>query len=305
MGKLRAIAGNTLSSLQSEHLVGRGSQCALRLSPAYVSTQHALVRWNGHAWELVDRGSRNGTYLNGVLIEPGKALRLEPGAIVAFGRLTESWELVDASPPQVRILALDRDVELIGADNVIGVPSDHDPQCTVYRGADGLWKLERPDAPVTNIEDGHVFDAAGQRWRFCSPRSAGPTATAEHTNEDCFSVLCFAVSRDEEFVEVSLERRSGTIGLGSRAHNYLLLLLARARKADQVADLPETSCGWVYKEDLAESLRMTPQQIDGEVFRIRKHFGQHGLDEASTIIERRPRTKQLRLGPSRIRIVRM
>ena len=58
------------------------------------------------------------------------------------------------------------------------------------------------------------------------------------------------------------------------------------------------------KEELADGLQMTPQQVDGEVFRIRKHFSQHGLPESTTIIERRPRTKQLRLGVVSVRVER-
>ena len=58
------------------------------------------------------------------------------------------------------------------------------------------------------------------------------------------------------------------------------------------------------KDELADGFKMTPQQVDGEVFRIRKHFGQHGLPESTTVIERRPRTKQIRLGVALIRIDR-
>ncbi|HEY6078750.1 MAG TPA: FHA domain-containing protein, partial [Polyangiaceae bacterium] len=73
MAELRRTDGTRSCLLMNEHLIGRGPQCALRLSAAYVSTQHALIRWDGHAWELLDRGSRNGTLLNGSLLEPGRA----------------------------------------------------------------------------------------------------------------------------------------------------------------------------------------------------------------------------------------
>ena len=95
------------------------------------------------------------------------------------------------------------------------------------------------------------------------------------------------------------------VNLGNRSHNYLLLILARARLQDSEAGLPDTSCGWMYKEDLAKALRMTPTQIDGEVFRIRKHFARHELAEAATIIERRNRTSQLRIGIRQLKITRV
>lgn len=95
------------------------------------------------------------------------------------------------------------------------------------------------------------------------------------------------------------------VHIGNRSHNYLLLILARARLKDSEAGLPDTSCGWMYKEDLAKALGITPTQIDNEVFRIRKHFARHSLPEAATIIERRNRTSQLRIGLSRLRITRV
>jgi hypothetical protein len=122
-------------------------------------------------------------------------------------------------------------------------------------------------------------------------RSAAPT-------------LCFSVSSDEDFVELTLEYGKRRLELGSRSHNYLMLTLARQMLADRAQGLPEASCGWMDKDELADGLRMTPQQVDGEVFRIRKHFNQHGVLEATTIIERRPRTKQIRLGLTQLRIER-
>lgn len=304
MGRLRAFNRQVSTRLHPEHLIGRGAQCNLRLDPAFVSTQHALIRWNGNAWELVDRGSRNGTFLNDVVIAAGTSHPLEVGSLIAFGHSDETWEVVDTSAPEVCVFSLDAGVELIATDNVIGVPSDEDPACTVFRDVDGRWKLEYPDGPVSAIDDGHTWQARGTRWRFSCPVGLSPTATSEQTLEQRNATLLFQVSSDEEFVELSLEDRRGTVNLGSRSHNYLLLLLAQARLADREAGHMETSCGWAYKEDIADALRVTPQQVDVEVHRIRKHFAQHGLEEASTIIDRRPRTRQLRLGVPSVRIVR-
>ncbi|MFZ5894980.1 MAG: FHA domain-containing protein [Myxococcota bacterium] len=304
MARLCQLHGTAISILQSEHLIGRGSQCNLLLSRAYVSTQHALIRWSGTAWELVDRGSRNGTLVDGVQVEAGKPYALELGSVVAFGHREECWQLVDIGPPQVAIVCLDTNVELLDTVGVIGVPSDDDPICSVYRDTDGLWKLEYPDTPPAMIEDGYTWEVAGQRWRFSCPKLVGPTATSETQLAGRSGRLHFVVSRDEEFVELTIEYARRSLSLGSRSHNYLLLVLARARSEDRAAGLSESSCGWRYKEDLADALRMTPQQVDGEVHRIRKHFGQHGLEESSTIIERRPRTKQLRLGVSDFNVSR-
>jgi hypothetical protein len=305
MATLKALAGDAFSVLQPEHLVGRGGQCNLRLSAQYVSTQHALIRWNGEGWELVDRGSRNGTFLDGVRLDRGTSHSLSAGSVIAFGHPNERWAVADTLAPQVCVLDIETNTALIGADGVIGVPSDEEPQCTVYRDTDGCWKLESADTSPRVIEDGHVWETAGKHWRFSAPRAVGPTATSEQSTQEKSSTLCFAVSPDEEFVHLTLEFATRKVSLGSRAHNYLLLLLARARATDRDAGLSETTCGWLYKEDLADALRTTPEQVDGEVHRIRKHFAQHGLEESATIVERRPRTKQLRLGTAAFRISRL
>jgi hypothetical protein len=116
--------------------------------------------------------------------------------------------------------------------------------------------------------------------------------------------LRFLVSSDEDFVELTLEYERRSVALGSRGHNYLLLTLARQKLADLADNVPASSSGWMDKDRLALGLRITPQLIDGEIFRIRKHFASHGLAEATTIIERRPRTRQIRLGPDQVRVER-
>ena len=60
----------------------------------------------------------------------------------------------------------------------------------------------------------------------------------------------------------------------------------------------------MYKEQLGQGLLMTSQQVDGEVFRIRRHFGHHGVPQAATIIERRSGTTQLRIGVARLQITK-
>jgi pSer/pThr/pTyr-binding forkhead associated (FHA) protein len=264
-----------------------------------------LIRWNGEGWELIDRGSRNGTWLDGDPIETGKVHRLEIGASIAFGDRNEEWLLADASAPSVMIVALPTGTTLLGVDGVIGVPSEDEPKATVYRDCDGIWKIDRHDQPIAALRNGEVFELAGSLWRFCQPDGVGPTLTAEASLGRETPTIQFAVSRDEEFVSLSMEYSGTTIELGSRTHNFMLLTLARTRLQDRANGLPESSCGWVYKEILGQMVGMSPPQVDGEVFRIRRHLGQHRLDEAASIVERRPRTTQLRLGLSQIRIAKL
>jgi hypothetical protein len=304
MGELSRLDGQDPRRLLSQHLVGRGSECALRLSGSYVSTQHALIRWQGHGWELLDRGSRNGTHLNGELVEPGRPYRLAKGATLSFGHPDETWVLADASGPEVMLFALDDGECLSGAQGLIGLPSPDHPECTLYQDLDGSWKLEAADGSVRPVLDGQALESGGRRFRFSLPSAAEATASVQASSSFDEPELCFRVSSDEEFVELDLVDASRRVALGSRSHNYLLLTLARSYLADAAAGLPPASSGWMDKEALAKGLSTTPEQIDGEVFRVRKHFARHGLREAAIIIERRPRTKQIRLGLRKIRIER-
>src|ERR1700742_3630828 len=98
MAKLLEESGQRSCVLLAEHLIGRGPQCALRLADKnYVSSQHAVIRWSGNAWEVLDRGSRNGTRLDGAALEPGRAYRLQKGSVLSFGHPRERWTLADAS----------------------------------------------------------------------------------------------------------------------------------------------------------------------------------------------------------------
>jgi FHA domain len=304
MAELRRSDGTSARLLLNQHLIGRGPECALRLSGAYVSAQHALIRWHGRAWELLDRGSRNGTQLDGAAVEPGRPYRLSKGSTVSFGHPDESWIMADLGEPETMVVALDTGEALLGTQGIVGLPSSKEPECTLFLDVDGSWKLETPDGSVAALGDGETIDCGGRRFRFCLPTASDATASIGHFGLAEPGTLHFSVSLDEEFVELELEYSSRRVPLGSRAHNYLLLTLARKRLEDAAAELPVTSCGWMDKEELAEGLKMTPQQIDGEVFRIRKHFSQHGLKEAATIVERRPRTKQIRLGIESLRIDR-
>jgi FHA domain len=305
MAELRRTDGTRSCLLMTEHLIGRGPQCALCLSGGYVSTQHALIRWDGWAWELLDRGSRNGTQVNGVAAEPGRAYRLKKDSVLTFGHASERWALVDAGEPETMAVALDTGQALLGKQGLIGLPSSKSPECTLYLDHDGAWKLEQANGEIEALVDGQIVDCAGRQFRFCCPTSNSAVETLSVARDGGAPTLCFAVSSDEDFVELTLEYPERSVPLGSRSHNYLMLTLARQWLSDRAASLPVASCGWMDKEELADGFKMTPQQVDGEVFRIRKHFTQHGLPESTTIIERRPRTKQIRLGITEVRIERV
>jgi len=100
MGILRRTGGNMEYLLLADTLVGRSSRSDLVLSHDSVSQMHASIRYREEAWQLEDRNSKNGTWVNGECLTQSHATRLEQGDVLRFGaRAVEEWTLVDASAP--------------------------------------------------------------------------------------------------------------------------------------------------------------------------------------------------------------
>lgn len=302
MATLRNAASNRLVFVEAEFVVGRSPRSGLSIVEAYVSHQHATLRWTGQAWELKDLGSRNGTFVDQRRLEPGGQQIVRAGARLAFGHLGQEWVLEDDAPPSVMLVPLGEGENVLAEGGLLVVPSAEEPQAAIYRGADGQWLIERDDEPTGPILDQALVQVAGRVWRFCCPNTVAPTSLVSGDLEVQKLALRFAVSRDEEHVELKVKTSSLTIDLGSRTHHYLLLTLARMRLKDAATGLPSTAAGWMYQDDLVEQLHTSPAQLNVEVFRIRQQFASLNLRDAATIIERRPRARQLRIGVQELEI---
>jgi len=288
--------------LESECLIGRSTVCSIQLEDAYVSSQHASVRWTGDVWEVRDLGSANGTRVDGTILAAGQARPLRRGARAGFGSAEAHWELVDDAPPAVMAVEVGGTRVACLEDEIVGVPSNEAPIATIYRAGDGRWRLERPDGSAVEIAHGQAFEADGHQWRFSSPHAVSPTETSDGRPPLSAAALEFRMSRDEEYVELTVELGGRRIDMGSRAHNALLVNLARHLVEDRAARLPESACGWVYVDDLADELGTSPGQINIDIFRARRQFGTLGLLDPSEIVQRRARTRQLRLGAPRVKV---
>jgi hypothetical protein len=301
MGRLVRTTTGEACLLETEHLVGRSARAALQLDSAFVSTQHASIRWVGDGWELKDLGSRNGTAVDGAPVTPGQAVRLRAGMTVSFGRAEQTWKLEDDSPPRAHVTPVDREgPPVFVEEDMLALPSQENVEATLIHGLDGSWRLERQEATVP-LASGQVFEVAGQKWRLSTPGIVSDTSVVD-ASEAAKAIrlqqvgLEFRVSRDEEHIQICVERGKESIDLGSRSHNYVLLLLARERLADAARGLDEPACGWIDQERLLRDLRTRPEHLNIDIFRIRKQFGAAGILDAASIVERRSGAKQLRIG---------
>jgi hypothetical protein len=304
MGAIREVGSGQQTILHAEHSVGRAPGSMLQLLDGYVSGQHAVVHWTGASWGVTDLRSRNGTYVDGRRLDPLDEHALRCGAIVAFGRAREQqWTLVDSSPPEPMIVPLEGGESVRLVAGLAPLASQEDPSATVFRDLDGCWILERAGELTTAIADGDVFRAAGRPWRLCAaahrlrgrvPGFAGPAVSA----------LSLALSVDDDGRQGGLQVLHDDLSMGGSTpiRSRFLMALACCRLADRDSGVAEGACGWRYEEDLSNAARLAADQLDREIFRIRKEFARFGVVDAGNIVERWPRTRQLRVGTGQITI---
>lgn len=89
------LPGGRELRLAGDVSVGRDPDNDLPLNARTVSRRHALLTASDDRWFVEDRGSFNGTYLNGARIQPGVRLPLRHGDRIAFG--SETVVFSDAS----------------------------------------------------------------------------------------------------------------------------------------------------------------------------------------------------------------
>jgi hypothetical protein len=302
MGALRQNATGRRILLETDHVVGRAPTCALRLLPRYVSGQHARLCWRNKRWDVRDLGSSNGTFVNGARITAGEPRHVERGSHIAFGNVDELWELVDDSPPAVMAVPIDGGDPVVMDGELLALPSREEPRVNIYRGPMNSWLLEQPDASVVPIANMQVFQAGGQAWRFCHPEDLSGTSFSSAATPMVISHLqvALSVSSNEEEVRLVVTCSGKSFDMGIRDRHYLLLTLARQRLKDAAAGLPVTACGWICQDDFSHDPSMMPAQLNLDVFRLRGQFAAIGVVDAAAIIERRPGTRQLRIGTDRI-----
>jgi hypothetical protein len=286
-------------------LVGRSPAAFLRIDRPYVSGEHAILQWKNDAWTLRDLGSRNGTFVDGARLEPAAAVPVRPGASIAFGDLNERWTIERDDPPALMAIELaSRDVR-IAEQGLLALPSEAAPEASVYAGRDGAWALEPEDGPAQAVIDQQVVYAGGLAWTLCLPEPSEGTPLIETDLALENVTFRFGVSTNEEHVELSIIHRGKPIKLETREHNYVLLLLARARLADRAdqegQERSAAERGWVELRELLRMLKMRANTLAVAVHRARRALAAAGIVGAPNIVEMRRR--QRRFGSDRVEIV--
>ena len=289
-------------TLGSPTLIGRAAACGIRISQLEVSGTHASVQWNGERWEIRDLTSRNGTFVDGKRVMGDDRVSIATGAMLEFGRGSDTWRVIDSSAPVAAFVRVDGVDEVICEEDGSIAIMESDPLVTAYRMSDDSWQLEI-DGVLESLRDGREIELRGALWRFSLPTQVMPgTLVADQGFALADVTMVFRVSADEEDVAIEL-RIAGRepIELGARASFYPLLLLARAR--GEALEPEDSEAGWMQPESLAEMMRTELTHINVHVFRIRKCLAKAGMRDGLGVVERRTGSGKMRIGTWRFEIV--
>jgi pSer/pThr/pTyr-binding forkhead associated (FHA) protein len=83
------------AALRDGLLIGRAAHADLRLDDPSVSREHAAVRRGASSWTVADKGSRNGTLLNGTRIPMHVDCQLRDGDRLEVGAVTVCVKVSD------------------------------------------------------------------------------------------------------------------------------------------------------------------------------------------------------------------
>ncbi|HEX2572338.1 MAG TPA: FHA domain-containing protein [Polyangia bacterium] len=296
--------------LFSRHLVGRSRLAHLRLPEPQVSAEHAILCWTGREWEVHDLGSTNGTLVNGRRLAPGERVPITEGAELVFGTGGSLWRFVDDRPPRAMALPIDGGEPQLAEGDLLALPHEARPEVTVYLDGEGEWWIEQSGA-VERAVDGGELMVRERRYRLHLPGVETLTWDPRRLPPSLADIgLRFAVSRDQEYVRLTVLRPDREVELEERAHHALLLTLGRQRLTDEEEartaaggeGLSEASLGWVYQDELLRMMGVDENYLHVAIFRCRQDLARIGVAGPATLIERRRSTRQVRIGVRRIEI---
>lgn len=277
-------------TLRARHLVGRARTCHLVLPAPDISSEHAVIFWDGTGWSVRDLGSRNGTSVDGARLPPSDVHRIARGSALAFS--SHVWQLEDDGPPVASAVTADGRA-VFARDDLLPLPGPEEPRVTILQTGSG-WLLEDGESSRP-IGDGDTITLDGVAWSIQIPMPEDGTIDAAPVGLNLDEVVaCFTPHTGGE---VSLRVRVGETWheLGTRAHHQLLYALARPL-------LDGAPSPWLSADSLARRLGMDDNRFNVTVFRIRQQFTALGILGAARVVERRPGSGQVRTGLTHVEV---
>jgi len=292
--------------LSARHLFGRSPGVNTQISSPEVSGEHAVFLWTGERWELRDLGSKNGTWVGDTQLGPGERKVVAAGDAVAFGDPASQWILRSDGEPTVA--AWTEGLVLEGEGQLLVLPNDDDPQAIIELDPVHGWQLIR-DGKSSPVAHGDAVTIDGGTYRVSVPGVLAPVPMTAEMQDVSITEntirrvgLEFAVSSDEEYIELTATVGDTPRRMAPRVHHYLLLVLARARLTDAADGVVESEQGWVYTTDLRRDLRITANQYYVMSHRLRREVEDLGVVDAVRLLEKRTTSRQVRIGVARLAV---
>jgi hypothetical protein len=274
MATLQNLQTGETIILMAQHIIGRhpASSNTVLLSPD-ASRVHATIAWDGEFWSLQD-SSTNGTYVNGKRLSRGTAQRLNKDDEIKFANLNaDGWNMLNVDAPKSLLIPEMPGLPPIVLEGIAVLPSEEAPEITLYMSPLGHWVCES-ESGISTLESGDRVGTDDSIWRFEEAMTCAETVQIEEQSIASASdiEIHFDVSQNEEHVAVKFKMADQIIDLGERNHHYLLLILARQRKADKQSGVSEPEQGWLEKEQLSQMLGLSETHINIQVYRFRKQI---------------------------------
>lgn len=186
------LPDGTEQELTTTVTIGRANENDLTLASKSVSREHAAIIRRDGRWFVEDRGSFNGTFVNGARVQPGSAVPLRHADRIVVGSetLLFSWPTQSADPE-----ATEQVTENAGADS---------PQLSAFQ------------RQIVSC--------------LCGPWLAGATLESLPSNEDIAAQLGIPGATDA--VKAALRRiyaKAGLVGQPAHAKRRALCRVARQR----------------------------------------------------------------------------
>lgn len=304
MAKLIGECSGVRVELQPQHVFGRHPTAATTLSNSEASRTHAVIIWDGEVWLLKDTSS-NGTYINGRYLARGAQQALTPDDQIQFGSdQAEIWVVTDVSPPDSVLIPISLGLPTITLGEITALPSEDDPQISIYRTHKGKWMCETASS-VYELQTGDRVGTVDKQWRFISAQACTETEVIKNKvkKEPKPLLFKFDVSQNEEHVSLSIDIDENSLDLEMRNHHYLILVLARKYLADAASGISESESGWIDKDLLCKMLGLTGNHVNIQIYRFRKQFvdAYPQADHLPQVIERR--TGEIRFSPNSVEII--
>ena len=272
MASLIDLKTNEIIYLKVKHLFGRlQSAVDNQVEGRQVSRVHASIEWTGSQWDFCDH-SRNGSWLSNRQISGGQRTALKNGDTIGFEEGDQNvFKVLELDPPWTLLIDRKRQQKPMKVDPFHVLPSEENPLVSLYY-KDQNWFKEK-DGVSQLVETGNHIDVDGQSWLFFNPMTSELTQIAVKGQNPIDNISFeFYHSSDLESIEIVGQLGGQRIEFGVRNHNYLLLLLAKAKQTDLENQLPPHQQGWVDVSVLASQMNLDPAHLNIQVYRARKHI---------------------------------